>query len=181
MPDTAEALLGRIQSGADGFLACREVVFAGNRSEEKESRSVSQLRQSNGDDYPEAAGRHILDSRALVARRRFDGAAYLAGYVVECTLKTLIQLETGRADYSHDLPGLLDQLDALAARVGARHGRVYLAVEASLRSSDIVDIWNPGQRYRGPEASASLARAWHRAATDAHRRVFGRLNLAGVI
>ena len=58
---------------------------------------MSRLRQSNGDDYPEAAGRHILDSRALVARRRFDGAAYLAGYVVECTLKTLIQLETGKS------------------------------------------------------------------------------------
>ena len=34
MPDTADALLGRIQSGADGSLDCREVVFAGNRIEE---------------------------------------------------------------------------------------------------------------------------------------------------
>ena len=142
---------------------------------------MSHLRQSNGDDYPEAAGRHILDSRALVARRRFDGAAYLAGYVVECTLKTLIQLETGRADHSHDLPGLLDQLDVLAAQVGARHGKVYLAIEASLRSSDVVNNWNSGQRYRGPEASANLARAWHREAAHAYRRVFGELNLAGAI
>ena len=34
MLDAAEALLGRIQSGADRFLACREVVFAGKRIEE---------------------------------------------------------------------------------------------------------------------------------------------------
>ena len=142
---------------------------------------MSRLRQSNGDDCPEVAGRHILDSKVLVARRRFDGGAYLAGYVVECTLKTLIQLETGKADHSHGLPGLLDQLDALAAQVGARHGKVYLAIEASLRSSDIVNNWNPGQRYRGPEASANLARAWHREAADAYRRVFGKLHLAGAI
>lgn len=142
---------------------------------------MSHLRQSNGDDYPEAAGRHVLDSKALVARRRFDGAAYLAGYVVECTLKTLIQLETGRADHSHDLPGLLDQLDVLAAQVGARHGKVYLAIEASLRSSDVVNNWNSGRRYRGPEANRNLARAWHREAANAYRRVFGELNLAGAI
>ena len=34
MPDAAETLLGRIQSGADGSLDCREVVFAGERIEE---------------------------------------------------------------------------------------------------------------------------------------------------
>ena len=34
MRDTAEALLRRIQSGADGFLACTEVVFAGKRIQE---------------------------------------------------------------------------------------------------------------------------------------------------
>lgn len=142
---------------------------------------MSRLKQSNGDDYPEAASKHFLDSKALMARRRFDGAAYLAGYVVECTLKTLIQLETGNAERSHDLPGLLVQLDTLAAQVGARHGKVYLAIESSLRSSDIVDNWTPEQRYHGPEASANLARTWHREAASAYRRVFGELNLAGVI
>ena len=53
------------------------------------------LRQANGDDYPEAAGRHLQDANALLAGERHDGAAYLAGYVVECAMKTLIQLETG--------------------------------------------------------------------------------------
>ena len=77
---------------------------------------MSQLRQGNGDDYPEAAGRHMQDSGALLAGGRPDGAAYLAGYVVECALKTLIQLETGRPRYSHDLSGLCDVLDTLAAQ-----------------------------------------------------------------
>ena len=57
---------------------------------------MSHLRQSNGDDYPEAAVKHMQDSGVLLAGGRYDGAAYLAGYVVECALKTLIQLEAGR-------------------------------------------------------------------------------------
>lgn len=56
---------------------------------------MSRLRQSNGDDYPEAAGKHLTDASVLVADDRHDGAAYLAGYVVECALKALIQMETG--------------------------------------------------------------------------------------
>lgn len=57
---------------------------------------MSGLRQGNGDDYPDAAEKHLEDSKVLMAGSRHDGAAYLAGYVVECVLKTLIQLETGR-------------------------------------------------------------------------------------
>ncbi len=151
------------------------------RRDDGEGRSVSRLRQGNGDDYPEAAGRHVDDSKALLARRRFAGAAYLAGYVVECTLKTLIQLETGQARHGHDLSGLLDRLDVLAAQASARYGRVYLAVEPSLRSSDIVANWTPALRYRGSEPDARVARAWHREAADAYRRVFGTLHLAGAI
>lgn len=49
---------------------------------------MSRLKQANGDDYPEAALKHLQDADALVRGRRFDGAAYLAGYVVECALKT---------------------------------------------------------------------------------------------
>lgn len=40
---------------------------------------MSRLRQGNGDDYPEAAGRHMQDSGALLAGGRPDGAACLAG------------------------------------------------------------------------------------------------------
>ena len=46
------------------------------------------------DDYPEAARKHLVDATALATARRFDGAAYLSGYVVECAAKLLIQVET---------------------------------------------------------------------------------------
>jgi hypothetical protein len=47
----------------------------------------------DGDDHPDAAGKNLDDAMALIAAQRFDGAGYLAGYVVECSLKTLIILQ----------------------------------------------------------------------------------------
>ena len=54
------------------------------------------------DDYPGAASKHLLDSEALLAASRFDGAGYLAGYAVECTIKTVIQVEK-KPPHDHDL------------------------------------------------------------------------------
>ena len=92
---------------------------------------MSRLRQANGDDYPEAAGKHMQDSGALLARGRYDGAAYLAGYVVECALKTLIQLEAGQVGHHHDLSRLDRDLDSLAAQASSLAGRLYLGVQAA--------------------------------------------------
>ena len=142
---------------------------------------MSRLRRGNGDDYPEAAGKHMRDSNVLLAESRYDGAAYLAGYVVECVLKTLIQLETGRADYRRDLPRLCDDLDALAAQVSSRTGRFYLGAETALRASSVLHNWRPGQRYRGPGVTVPDARAWNQEADFAYRQIIGRLRLAGVI
>ncbi|MCY4635956.1 MAG: HEPN domain-containing protein [Acidobacteria bacterium] len=142
---------------------------------------MSRLMQGNGDDYPDAAGKHMEDSNVLLAERRYDGAAYLAGYVVECALKTLIQLETGNAEHSHDLGGLCDQLDRLAAQAGARQGKVYLAAEAALRASTVLHNWRPEQRYRGPGVGAAEAGAWNQEAGFAYRKIIGKLRLAGAI
>lgn len=56
---------------------------------------MSSKRQPNGEDYPDAAVKHCDDARHLLSGNRPDGAAYLAGYAVECSLKTLIQVEMG--------------------------------------------------------------------------------------
>lgn len=36
---------------------------------------------SDGDDYPGAAGKHLADASTLFSGGRYDGAAYLAGYL----------------------------------------------------------------------------------------------------
>jgi hypothetical protein len=46
-----------------------------------------------GDDHPEAAAKHLDDVEVLFLARRHDGAAYLAGYVLECSFKTVVILE----------------------------------------------------------------------------------------
>ena len=55
------------------------------------------------ENYPEAARKHVLDSEALLSANRYDGAGYLAGYAVECTLKTLIWVEGKGARDTHNL------------------------------------------------------------------------------
>ena len=123
----------------------------------------------------------MQDSGLLLSDRRHDGAAYLAGYVVECALKTLIQLEAGQARRTHDLVGLCDVLDTLAAQASSRTGRLYLGAQVRLRATSILNDWAPEQRYRGPAVSSAEAATWHREAADAYRRIIGQLNLAGMI
>ena len=48
-------------------------------------------------DYASAAARHWEDAISLTQASRFDNSAYLAGYVVECSLKSLIEISGGLA------------------------------------------------------------------------------------
>lgn len=51
---------------------------------------VTNLAPPNDVDYPGAAKKHLDDATALMNAQRFDGAGYLIGYVVECSLLTVI-------------------------------------------------------------------------------------------
>lgn len=75
---------------------------------------MSNFRQNNGDDYPEAAKKHLDDAQALLTAGRYDGAGYHAGYVVECALKTLLQAD-GVPQRVHDLSKLSSEVTRLAA------------------------------------------------------------------
>ena len=142
---------------------------------------MSTLKQPDGDDYPEAALKHLLDADVLLTGRRFDGAAYLSGYVVECALKTLIRVESGRpVRHSHKLTGLLEEMDVLAVRAETRTGRLYVGVAATLKKADILR-WKPEMRYRGPEVTSSEADAWLRDAREAYGLIVGSLILEGAI
>jgi len=85
---------------------------------------VSSKRQATGEDYPAAAGKHCDDAGALLAASRFDGAAYLAGYAVECMLKTVIQVEQGTVtpvlQHKHNVDNLSGEALNLATLPSAR-------------------------------------------------------------
>ena len=60
------------------------------------------------DSFSSSAGRHLQDAQILADAQRWDNAVYLAGYVVECSFKVLIEQNfkfgqgTARK-YGHDL------------------------------------------------------------------------------
>lgn len=91
-------------------------------------------RFGDADDHPEAAGKHLGDALVLSEAKRWDGAAYLAGYVVECSLKCLVIIEhngnVGLAQagaqargLGHDLNALSQEALRLAVLPGARTAR----------------------------------------------------------
>lgn len=79
---------------------------------------------SRQDDYPAAARRHMFDATVLKGQQHYDGAAYLAGYVVECSLKTLIEMESGPVKRVHDLARLRDAISDLSRQADARTARL---------------------------------------------------------
>ena len=139
---------------------------------------MSRLKTVQGDDHPEAAGKHLLDAGALLAAGRADGAAYLSGYVVECSLKSIYQLETGTSLWGHDLPTLSARVSAVATVVGARTARYFGGITASAASSAIAS-WRPEMRYAAPIMSASNAAAWQQIAGRVFQETIAQMRLDG--
>jgi len=143
---------------------------------------MSQLRQRNGDDHPEAARKHLEDARVLLARGRADGAAYLSGYVVECALKSVILLATGNAIRVHNLKDLrltARTTDSVLWRTQAGAARYITNAVTGLGSSGIANGWGPAMRYQAPNMTTSQANAWFTEAQDLHRATVYQMVLDG--
>jgi len=61
--------------------------------------------------FSSAAGRHLQDSLTLLQAQRWDNTVYLAGYVVECAFKLLVEQyfksdKSAVKKYGHNLPEL---------------------------------------------------------------------------
>jgi HEPN domain-containing protein len=68
----------------------------------------------NRSDFKNMARKRLIDAKTLLDQRRYSGAYYLCGYVVECALKACIAKQTKKFDfppnrtaiqqiYTHDL------------------------------------------------------------------------------
>lgn len=141
---------------------------------------MSKLRTPNGDDYPDAALKHLLDAQTLLGQLRADGAAYLSGYVVECALKSIWQLETRQPRHGHDLVTLAQAASAVATVLGARTAR-YFRTSTSGVASSVIAAWKPEMRYRSPGMSPSDAQAWCNIADTVYRETAAQMRLDGVI
>lgn len=143
---------------------------------------MSKLLQPNGDDHSEAAAKHLTDSAELLKSGRHDGAAYLAGYVVECVLKTLLLAESGLTDKSHNLQGLSVRVLKGIPASGSVTGRYLTPATLTTAIAGISSSWEATLRYR-PEGTISAidAAAWASEAQLLYRSVIEPLRLDGVL
>ena len=141
---------------------------------------MSRLRSKNGDDHPDAAHRHLLDAQTLLGQQRADGAAYLSGYVVECALKSLWQLETGHPRHGHDLRKLANAVSAVATVAGVKTAR-YFKQATSHVSTSAIAAWVPEMRYRPATMTSGDAGAWCNIADALFHETVAQMRLDGVL
>ena len=121
------------------------------------------------EDFTAAAARHWNDAGILFSVGRFDNAAYLAGYVVECSLKSLIK-SAGLAPkpFSHAVKTLAGDVLLLACIAAPSIRRYCLPTSAQL--DHLVKNWNPEMRYWPTgQVAKVLAEDWISAAGEAYR------------
>jgi hypothetical protein len=134
------------------------------------------------DDYPGAASKHVLDGEALLAGNRFDGAGYLAGYSVECTIKTLAQVEGAslRSLRVHDLGVLSREALRLAALPSQRTACYVTNPNVTTLTYGDPPGWREELRYQpdGYVGEAS-AKAWVAEARRLYDEVIVQMKLNG--
>jgi HEPN domain-containing protein len=120
------------------------------------------------DNHPEAARKHVVDSEALLKASRYDGAGYLAGYAVECTLKTLIWVKSSQAPFIHNLNHLSQRALQLALLPTQKTAR-YVSALAIPTLTYGPGGWSETLRYE-PEGTVKQehAIAW----VDEARRIY---------
>ncbi|MHB8419868.1 MAG: hypothetical protein ACYDCL_17470 [Myxococcales bacterium] len=141
---------------------------------------MSKIRTADGEDYPEAAGKHLADASALLMAHRPDGAAYLCGYVVECVLKTIVFLEGG------DPHGHLQKLSPAALQLagvpGAKTAKYFRAPATGHPMYTAPGGWAPALRYR-PEKTVApeTAQSWFHEAEAIYTSTLVPMFLDGLI
>ena len=108
----------------------------------------------------------LREATALLKAGYFDGAYYLAGYAVECALKTCIAKGTQRGEFpdrkkvesshSHDLRKLV----GIAGLDGVR-ARQFGEDTAFRNNWEIVELWTEQSRYQRhqPDSAQTLVAA----------------------
>jgi HEPN domain-containing protein len=143
---------------------------------------MSNLRQSSGDDYPDAAAKHVEDALELLNGQRYDGAGYLAGYAVECILKTIVQIESGQILLHHRLNDLSRDALNLASVPAARTARYVRHQQITNLSYGLPTGWQETLRYRSTgEITNTTATAWVEEARRLYNETIIPMKLDGVI
>lgn len=134
------------------------------------------------DNYPEAARKHATDCRILYANGRFDGAGYLAGYAVECVLKTLIKVESGTKVSDHNLLRLSSEAMRLASLPAQKTAKYVTRSGVTMLRYKGPDGWRETLRYEAAGVvSETDAKAWVDEAQRLHQEIIVAMKLDGMI
>ncbi len=134
--------------------------------------------------FSNSAGRHLQDAQILLNAQRWDNAVYLAGYVVECSFKVLVEQyfkhdQGAVKKYGHDLT-------ELEGRAMERLRVLYPILDKQLPALRIVGTvlgqYHPDRRYSkcGLWAEAEARTAVQRA-EEIYREILPKLVLNGSI
>ena len=117
--------------------------------------------------FESAAARHLTDASVLWSEGRFDNAFYLAGYVVECSLKAVIVHSGGNpSDFGHKLVRL--EREGLDVAMALLPGLVRYRPEA-VKVMALADRWSVARRY---ESTGETTREVAGEGIDLARQVF---------
>ncbi|MCH8290992.1 HEPN domain-containing protein [Candidatus Poribacteria bacterium] len=100
------------------------------------------------------ANERLRDANVLLKQKRYNGAVYLGGYVIECMLKAAICVYLSRNDLPaiyqiHDLDELMDSSGLLPSlQIDRKMSSHFLTIEG----------WCVGIRYLGKRFKASEAK-----------------------
>ena len=124
------------------------------------------------ENFTQAAARHLYDSQILLTEKRWDNAVYLAGYVLECTFKVLVE-NYFKADrvavkkYGHDLVELegkaMERLRVMYPELdrqlpGSRINGTVLAKDHPDRRYAQSGLWSEAQAKEAIEQAAEIYR-----------------------
>jgi HEPN domain-containing protein len=134
--------------------------------------------------FPISAGRHLQDAQILLGEQRWDNAVYLAGYVVECSFKVLVEQyfkhdQGAVKKYGHDLT----ELDGRAMeRLRILYPILDKQLPASRIAGTVLAQHHPERRYfkSGFWIEAEAQSAVQRA-EEIYREIISKLVLDGSI
>ena len=103
-------------------------------------------------EFRQLATERALDAEALILSHRWSAAYYLAGYAVECALKSCIAKLTVLDDfpdkdaakvYTHNLEALFGH-----AKLKERRDTDFAANAAQFENWGVISKWDEGSRYK---------------------------------
>ena len=118
--------------------------------------------------FADAAARHLDDAMLLKSQQRFDNAAYLSGYVVECAMKAVLTTSPLTPQrLGHELQSISVEATSLLWIVAPAMRRYEIPVSNDV--DELIRNWKPDLRYgESGECCSVKAEQW----TSAARQVF---------